>query len=79
MASVEGKSGGSGASLLKKTWSPVRYLIREEREAFRAEWARAGAALRVERSEATAAQERLRTETENLRVSMEQLQWRVVA
>ena len=79
MASVEGKSKGSGASLLKKEWSPVRDLIREEREAFRTERARADAALRVERSEATAAQERLRTETENLRASMEQLQWRLEA
>ena len=79
MASVEGRSEGSGASLLKKEWSQVRDLIREEREAFRAERERADAALRVERSEATAAQERLRTETKNLRASMEHLQWRVEA
>ena len=37
MASVEEKSEGSGASLLKKEWSQVRDLIREEREVFRAE------------------------------------------
>ena len=79
MASVEGRSEGSGASLLKKEWSQVRDLIREEREAFRAERERADAALRVERSEATTAQERLRTETKNLRASMEHLQWRVEA
>ena len=77
MASVEFKSEGSGASLLKKKWSQVRYLIREEREAFRAEREQTDAALRVEQSEAAAAQERLRAETENLRASMEQLQWRV--
>ena len=37
MASVEEKNEGSGASLLKKEWSQVRDLIREEREVFRAE------------------------------------------
>ena len=77
MASVEEKSEGSGASLLKKEWSQVRGLIREEREAFRAEREQADAALRVERSEEAAAQEHLRAETENLRVSTDQLQWRV--
>ena len=77
MASVEEQSDGSGASLLNKEWSQVRDLIREEREAFRAEREQADAALRVERREAPAAQERLRTETENLRASMEQLQRRV--
>ena len=77
MASVEEQSDGSGASLLKKEWSQVRDLIREEREAFRAEREQAGAALCVERREAAAAQERLRAETENLRASMEQLQRRV--
>ena len=35
MASVEEKSEGSGASLLKEEWSQVRDLIKEEREAFR--------------------------------------------
>ena len=63
--------------LLKKEWSQVRDLTREEREAFRAEREQADAALRVERREAAAAQERLRAETENLRASMEQLQRRV--
>ena len=37
MASVEEQSEGSRASLLKKEWSRARDLIREEREAFRAE------------------------------------------
>ena len=77
MASAEEQSEGSGASLLKKEWSQIRDLIREEREAFRAEREQANAALRVERREAAAAQERLRPETENLRASMEQLQRRV--
>ena len=77
MASVEEKREGSGASLLEKEWSQVRDLIREERDAFRAEREQADAALRVERSEAAAAQERLRAETENLRACMEQLQRRV--
>ena len=77
MASVEKQSEGSGASLLKKKWSQVRDLIREEREVFRAEREQVDAALRVERREAAAAQERLRAETENLRASMEQLQRRV--
>ena len=77
MASVKGQSAGSGASLLKKEWSQVRDLIREEREAFRAEREQADAGLRVERRVAAAAQERPRTETENLRASMEQLQRRV--
>ena len=77
MASVEEQTEGSGASLLKKKWSRVRDLIREEREAFRAEREQADAALRVERKEADTAQERLRAETENLRASMEQLQRRV--
>ena len=77
MASVEEQSEGSGASLLKKEWSQVRDLIREGREAFRAEREQADAALRVERREAAAAQERLRAETENPRASMEQLQRRV--
>ena len=77
MASVEEQSEGSGASLLKKEWSRVRDLIREEREAFRAEREQADAALRVERKEADTAQERLRAETENLQASMEQLQRRV--
>ena len=63
--------------LLKKEWSQVGDLTREEREAFRAEREQADAALRVERREAAAAQERLRAETENLRASMEQLQRRV--
>ena len=63
--------------LLKKEWSQVRDLTREEREAFRAERERADAALRVERREVAAAQERLRAETENLRASIEQLQRRV--
>ena len=70
MASVEEKSDGSGASLLKKEWSQVTDLIREEREPFRAEREQADAALRVERREAATAQERLRAETENLRASM---------
>ena len=48
----------------------------EEREAFRVEREQADAALRVERREAAAAQERLRAETENLRANMEQLQRR---
>ena len=77
MASAEEKSDGSGASLLKKEWSQVTDLILEEREAFRAEREQADAALRVERREAAAAQERLRAETENLRASLEQLQRRV--
>ena len=77
MASVEEQSKGSGASLLKKELSQVRDLIREKRKAFRAELEQADAALRVERREAAAAQERLRAETENLRASMEQLQRRV--
>ena len=63
--------------MLKKKWSQVRDLIREEREAFRAEREQADGALRVERREAGAAQERLRAEAENLRTSMEQLQRRV--
>ena len=74
---VEEQSEESGASLLKKEWSEVRDLIREEREAFRAEREQADAALRVERREAGATQERLRAEAENLRTSMEQLQRRV--
>ena len=73
MASVEEQSEGSGASLLKKEWSQVKDLIREEREDFRAEREQADAALRVERREAAAAMGRLRAETENLRASMEQL------
>ena len=77
MASVEEKSEGSGASLLKKEWPQVRDLIREERKACRTERGQTGAALRVEQSEAIAAQERLWAETENFRVSMEQLQRRV--
>ena len=77
MASVEEQSEESGASFLKKKWSQVRDLIREEREAFRAEREQAHAALCVERREEAAAQERLRAETENLRASMEQLQRRV--
>ena len=77
MASVEEKSEGSGASLLKKEWSQVRDMIRKEREAFRAEREQDDAALCVERSEAAAAQKRLWVETENLRASMEQLQRRV--
>ena len=77
MSPVEEQSEGSGASLLKKEWSQVRDVIREEREAFRAEREQADAALRVERREAAAAQERLRAETENLRASMGQLQRRV--
>ena len=60
MASVEKKSEGSGASLLKKERSQVRDLIMEEGEAFHAEREQVDAALRVERSEAAAAQERLR-------------------
>ena len=63
--------------MLKKEWSQVRDLIREEREAFRAEREQADAALRVERREAAAAQERLQAKTENLRASMEQLRRRV--
>ena len=54
MTYVEGQSDGSGASLLKKEWSQVRDLIREEREAFRAEREQADTALRVERREAAA-------------------------
>ena len=77
MASVEEQSEGSGASLVKKEWSQARDLIREEREAFRAEHEQAGAALRVERREAAAAQECLRAEAENLRANMDQLQRRV--
>ena len=77
MTSVEEQSDGSGASLLKKEWSQVRDLLREEREVFRAERKQADAALRVERREAAAAHERLRAETENLWASMEQLQPRV--
>ena len=77
MASFEEKSEGSGVSLLKKEWSQVRDLIREERKARRAEREQTGAALRVEQSEAIAAQERLWAEAENFRVSMEQLQRRV--
>ena len=77
MASVEEQSEGSGASLLKKEWSQLRDLTREEREAFRAEREQADAALRVKRRGAAAAQERLRAKTENLRASMEQLQRRV--
>ena len=55
----------------------MRDLIRKEREAFRAERERTDATLRVEQSEATAAQERLWAETENFWVSMEHLQRRV--
>ena len=77
MASVEEQSEGSGASLLKKEWSQVRDLVREEREVLRAKREQADAALRVERREAAAAQELLRAETENLRASMEQLQRRI--
>ena len=77
MASFQEKSEGSGVSLLKKEWSQVRDLIREERKACRAEREQTGAALRVEQSEAIAAQERLWAEAENFQVSMEQLQRRV--
>ena len=55
----------------------MRDLIRKEREAFRAEREQTDAALCVERSEATAAQDRLWAETENFRVSLEQLQRKV--
>ena len=65
MGSVEEKSEGNGASLLKE-WSQVRDQLREEREVFRAE-----------RRQAAADLERLRAETENLRASMERLQRRV--
>ena len=77
MSFVEEKSEGSGASLLKKEWSQVEDLIREEQESLRAEREQADAALRVKRSEAAAAQERLRAVTENLRISMYQFKWRV--
>ena len=77
MPFVEEENEGSGASLLKKEWPQVRDLIREEREAFRAEREQADAALRVERSEAAAAQGCLRAMTENLRASMDQFQQRV--
>ena len=77
MPFAEEEKEGSGASLLKKEWSQVRELVREEREAFRAEREQADAALRVERSEAAAAQGRLRAMTENLRASMDQFQRRV--
>ena len=65
MDSVEEKSEGNRASLLKE-WSQVRGQLREEREAFRAK-----------RRQADADLERLRDETENLRASMERLQRRV--
>ena len=71
MTSVEENSS------LKKDGSQARGLIRQLREVFRAERKQANAALRVERSEAAAAQEHLRAETENLRPSMEKLQRRV--
>ena len=55
MSFAEEKSEESGASLLKKEWSQIRNMIREEREAFRAKREWADAVLRVERSEAAAA------------------------
>ena len=76
-SSVEEKSERSGTSLPNKVWSQVRDLMKEEREAFRAEREQADAALRMERTEAVAAQGRLRAETENLRAIIEQLQRRV--
>ena len=51
--------------------------MREEREAFRMEREQADATFRADRSESAATHERLKAGTENLRASMEQIQWRV--